>query len=583
MLTGREELRENLGWGNRAKQFVTKGKGGAWNRLNLLFLIDDLDRCLPEKAVEMLEAIKLFLEVEGCAFVLGIDDEVVDRGILHRYRDYNLAKSGVSEDGANGQGARTTAPVTGAEYLEKIIHLPVRVPLPPPAKVQEFLAEKGAEFFRQEQDRMVETSGGESRPDRLWEGEDPVLVKLAGLIPPVPRKIVRAGELLELLKGVNQSDDGAQIDRETLALLGLIQLFAPALFRRLRRHPGDMITICRTWREQAKEGWQSPKALDGWLKTKTKEYSEPGKEADLNNLHRRWEPLAAVIAEVAAPRSGFDVYRVLNEITIPEGASVASLRPWFALVALETKPAAEAAVEGKPPAVDERAIASLRRPEAFVEEFGVSDSGAWAAAVEAESEALVGRRLGEDALSKLREVAQRFVAVWDAETRVRWLGALKPYLAAADFSGLKEAVQWEQAHGELDRQDAEPKQRNASLALLDAVEPRLGVGLNDQGLPDIEWVRLDAGWFPNGSLESDELGYDHERPAHWVRVGPLEVSRWPMTVAQFGAFIAAGAYQEGSGCWVEDDGSLEWLRENKQPESLSGDLAIETLPRTQVS
>lgn len=36
-------------------------------RLNLLFLIDDLDRCLPEKAVQRLESIKLFLDVPGCA------------------------------------------------------------------------------------------------------------------------------------------------------------------------------------------------------------------------------------------------------------------------------------------------------------------------------------------------------------------------------------------------------------------------------------------------------------------------------------------------------------------------------------
>lgn len=50
--------------------------------LNLLFLIDDLDRCLPEKAVEMLESIKQFLEVPGCAFVLAVDDEIIERGIL---------------------------------------------------------------------------------------------------------------------------------------------------------------------------------------------------------------------------------------------------------------------------------------------------------------------------------------------------------------------------------------------------------------------------------------------------------------------------------------------------------------------
>ena len=31
----------------------------------LIVFVDDLDRCLPEKAIEVLEAIKLFLEVRG--------------------------------------------------------------------------------------------------------------------------------------------------------------------------------------------------------------------------------------------------------------------------------------------------------------------------------------------------------------------------------------------------------------------------------------------------------------------------------------------------------------------------------------
>jgi hypothetical protein len=43
---------------------VTRGDDPNEKRqLNFVFLIDDLDRCLPEKAVEMLEAIKLFLDV----------------------------------------------------------------------------------------------------------------------------------------------------------------------------------------------------------------------------------------------------------------------------------------------------------------------------------------------------------------------------------------------------------------------------------------------------------------------------------------------------------------------------------------
>jgi predicted KAP-like P-loop ATPase len=49
--------------------------------LRLVVFIDDLDRCLPDKAVEVLEAIKLFLDTTGCVFVLGLDQSVITRGI----------------------------------------------------------------------------------------------------------------------------------------------------------------------------------------------------------------------------------------------------------------------------------------------------------------------------------------------------------------------------------------------------------------------------------------------------------------------------------------------------------------------
>ena len=40
---------------------------------SLVILIDDLDRCLPERIIETLEAIKLFVAVEKTAFVIGAD------------------------------------------------------------------------------------------------------------------------------------------------------------------------------------------------------------------------------------------------------------------------------------------------------------------------------------------------------------------------------------------------------------------------------------------------------------------------------------------------------------------------------
>ena len=85
---------------------------------HLIVFVDDLDRCLPEKALEVLEAIKLFLDAPGCIFCLGLDRDVVERGIEVKYKDF------VVEDG-EGKKRRL---VDGANYLEKIIQLPFELP-----------------------------------------------------------------------------------------------------------------------------------------------------------------------------------------------------------------------------------------------------------------------------------------------------------------------------------------------------------------------------------------------------------------------------------------------------------------------
>jgi predicted KAP-like P-loop ATPase len=86
----------------------------------LVVFVDDLDRCLPEKAIGVLEAIKLFLDVENCIFVLGLDQEVIARGIEMKYKEL-----GAKQDNENSQHFT----VEGVRYLEKIIQLPFIIPL----------------------------------------------------------------------------------------------------------------------------------------------------------------------------------------------------------------------------------------------------------------------------------------------------------------------------------------------------------------------------------------------------------------------------------------------------------------------
>ena len=51
----------------------------------LVVFIDDLDRCLTDAVVETFEAIRLFLHVEGTAYVIGADQRLVQAAIEARY------------------------------------------------------------------------------------------------------------------------------------------------------------------------------------------------------------------------------------------------------------------------------------------------------------------------------------------------------------------------------------------------------------------------------------------------------------------------------------------------------------------
>ncbi|MEW5719547.1 MAG: SUMF1/EgtB/PvdO family nonheme iron enzyme [Chloroflexota bacterium] len=105
------------------------------NNERLVVFVDDLDRCLPEKAIEVLEAIKLFLDVRGCIFLLGLDQEVVTRGIKVKYRDFAVDEGAASDK---------HIPIDGAYYLEKIIQLPFRLPKIEPRAMQPFVSRLAA-------------------------------------------------------------------------------------------------------------------------------------------------------------------------------------------------------------------------------------------------------------------------------------------------------------------------------------------------------------------------------------------------------------------------------------------------------
>ena len=79
----------------------------------LVVLVDDLDRCLPQIAIETLEAIRLFLFVPRAAFVIAADEGMIEYAVRQHFPDLPVA----------------TGPATYARnYLEKLIQVPFRLP-----------------------------------------------------------------------------------------------------------------------------------------------------------------------------------------------------------------------------------------------------------------------------------------------------------------------------------------------------------------------------------------------------------------------------------------------------------------------
>lgn len=80
------------------------------NGKQLYILVDDLDRCSPEKALDLLEKIKVILDLPQCVFVLALNEKALDGYIRKRYAD------NYGED------------FSITEYLEKLVQLKVIIP-----------------------------------------------------------------------------------------------------------------------------------------------------------------------------------------------------------------------------------------------------------------------------------------------------------------------------------------------------------------------------------------------------------------------------------------------------------------------
>jgi hypothetical protein len=173
---------------------IEKLSAGGTRRV--VIFIDDLDRCLPKNALAVLESMKLFFDVEGCVFVVGLDHKIAEKAVAVKYRSI--------------AGDETTEPgVSGADYVKKIFQVPFTLPQITAGQLREYL------------DSVERNSGFDAA--QLQDFRDHVrqhFQQLQGADPVNPREIKRLINLYTTqLKILSQRLGGSLNPNVVLALL----------------------------------------------------------------------------------------------------------------------------------------------------------------------------------------------------------------------------------------------------------------------------------------------------------------------------------------------------------------------------
>lgn len=211
----------------------------------LVVLVDDLDRCLPETAIATLEAIRLFVFTERTAFIIGADETMIEYAVRKHFPDL----------------PDTTGPRDYARnYLEKLIQVPFRIPAlgETETRIYVTLLLIGALVGEEDPDYQKLVIEGRSRLKRPWDSRplDAATVKaalgdkaeplemlalsdqvssiLANGTKGNPRQIKRFLNALLLRKSIAEARGfGDEVQLPVLAKLMLAERFRPTLFEQI--------------------------------------------------------------------------------------------------------------------------------------------------------------------------------------------------------------------------------------------------------------------------------------------------------------------------------------------------------------
>ncbi len=237
-----EELKEDI-----AKLVAEKRAKGIER---IVVFVDDLDRVPPARAVEILETIKLFVDLESCVFCLALDYAVVRRGLKEKF--------GVAEDDLGGRS-----------FFDKIIQLPFSIPT-----------------ARYDTDRFILGLFGQMSL-KMGEDDGELFARLArASVSANPRGIKRVFNSLQLLVGMartqsiltgDQANDRLMV-RNLFALLCMQNRFEPVhdwlVFNASRLTAGTLSSIDGTLNEEVEIDEKFAAALNRLDEQQARQFGE---------------------------------------------------------------------------------------------------------------------------------------------------------------------------------------------------------------------------------------------------------------------------------------------------------------------
>ncbi|WP_446213428.1 FxSxx-COOH system tetratricopeptide repeat protein [Micromonospora sp. IBSANI012] len=251
----------------------------------LVIIIDDLDRCLPEQTLQILETVKLFLDVRGCVFLLAADRDIIEHAIAVKYKDLT---------------EKTTLRNLGETYFEKIVQLPFSLPPPDEQRV--------ADYVR----------GLTTDPD---VGACQVILR--GAKPYNPRRIKRNVQMFVLLKELAASEfKGGHLVPGVLAKLVVIQAQFRELYREAINDPQVLTQLERHYRRPS----APPEAPEGRVAAQV----DPLSEARAENYAERYPDLPNLLCLSAAEDDSFENVTVsvyLSLVDVVADTDLADDRP----------------------------------------------------------------------------------------------------------------------------------------------------------------------------------------------------------------------------------------------------------------